>query len=477
MNRNKKGFTIVELVIVIAILAILAAVLIPTFASLVKKANEANAQTEAKNLITEMLANILGRGDEAADLVIVTKKGNEAYVYGYDVSAGQFIAYKDNPVTLPEGNDFYGQAEKICENLKNKYTLKSVDVSGTWREKVTLNAADVAALGFKADETAVFANYDIVSLSQTVTAVNTVDELKTAINNGGYIVLSSNVTISESLEIPTNKNISVDLNGKKISSENPVFSVKGTLEINGTGTITSDSNAIEIYGGKCTLNGGDVFSTGKNRAVVYLEQNDTGVPTFIMNGGSLTLDRKDGMGFSLGTNNVSSSPSVAVINGGVLNGAIYWPISGSLTIGRVGGSNSDVTVSGKMALLACCGTVTINCGTFNSTMDGTDSHDTTEWVQENYTRYSGIPGYTGDAVMLVTGRSSGYVRYPLNVVINDGVFISDGVEYGLRIVDCNNGEQEVNITINGGTYTGGELGSVDYSAAKAGCVVDNRTNK
>ena len=477
MNRNKKGFTIVELVIVIAILAILAAVLIPTFASLVKKANEANAQTEAKNLITEMLANILGSGDEAADLVIVTKKGNEAYVYGYDVSAGQFIAYKDNPVTLPEGNDFYEQAEKICENLKNKYTLKSVDVSGTWREKVTLNAADVAALGFKADETAVFANYDIVSLSQTVTAVNTVDELKTAINNGGYIVLSSNVTISESLEIPTNKNISVDLNGKKISSENPVFSVKGTLEINGTGTITSDSNAIEIYGGKCTLNGGDVFSTGRNRAVVWLAQNDTGVPTFIMNGGSLTFDRSDGAGYSLSTNNALSSPSVAVINGGVLNGAIYWPSSGSLTIGRVGGSNSDVTVSGQVALIACCGTVTFNCGTFKTTFDGTDVHDDNEWVRKNYSQSTGMPGRTGDAVMLVTGRSSGYVRYPLNVVINDGVFISDGVEYGLRIVDCNNGEQEVNITINGGTYTGGELGSVDYSAAKAGCVVDNRANK
>ena len=314
-------------------------------------------------------------------------------------------------------------------------------------------------------------------LTQTVTAVNTVDELKTAINNGGYIVLNSDVTISESLEIPTDKNISVDLNGKKISSNRPVFQVKGTLEINGTGAIISDSNAIQICGGKCTLNGGDVFSTGKNRAVVYMEQNDTGVPTFIMNGGSLTLDRQDGMGFSLGTNNVSSSPSVAVINGGVLNGAIYWPISGSLTIGRVGGSNSDVTVSGKMALLACCGTVTINCGTFNSTMDGTDSHDTTEWVQENSTSHSGIPGYTGDAVMLVTGRSIGYAQYPLNVVINDGVFISDGVEYGLRIVDCNNVEQEVNITINGGTYTGGELGPVDYSAAKKGSVVDNRTNK
>lgn len=37
--RNKKGFTVVELVVVIAVIAILAAVLIPTFAALVKKAN------------------------------------------------------------------------------------------------------------------------------------------------------------------------------------------------------------------------------------------------------------------------------------------------------------------------------------------------------------------------------------------------------------------------------------------------------
>ena len=39
-RKNKKGFTIVELVIVIAVIAILAAVLIPTFSSLIKKANE-----------------------------------------------------------------------------------------------------------------------------------------------------------------------------------------------------------------------------------------------------------------------------------------------------------------------------------------------------------------------------------------------------------------------------------------------------
>ena len=37
MYRNRKGFTIVELVIVIAVIAILAAVLIPTFSSLTQK--------------------------------------------------------------------------------------------------------------------------------------------------------------------------------------------------------------------------------------------------------------------------------------------------------------------------------------------------------------------------------------------------------------------------------------------------------
>lgn len=39
MYRNRKGFTIVELVIVIAVIAILAAVLIPTFSSLTQRAN------------------------------------------------------------------------------------------------------------------------------------------------------------------------------------------------------------------------------------------------------------------------------------------------------------------------------------------------------------------------------------------------------------------------------------------------------
>ena len=42
-KNNRKGFTIVELVIVIAVIAILAGVLIPTFSGIVEKAKQALA--------------------------------------------------------------------------------------------------------------------------------------------------------------------------------------------------------------------------------------------------------------------------------------------------------------------------------------------------------------------------------------------------------------------------------------------------
>lgn len=50
MKTKKKGFTIVELVIVIAVIAILAAVLIPTFSGIIKKANESTDTQLVRNL-------------------------------------------------------------------------------------------------------------------------------------------------------------------------------------------------------------------------------------------------------------------------------------------------------------------------------------------------------------------------------------------------------------------------------------------
>ena len=81
MNKNcKKGFTIVELIIVIAVIAILAAVLIPTFSNLIKRANVANDTALVRNLNTALAA------DGAKQHETMREALAAANAFGYDVS-------------------------------------------------------------------------------------------------------------------------------------------------------------------------------------------------------------------------------------------------------------------------------------------------------------------------------------------------------------------------------------------------------
>lgn len=79
---NKKGFTIVELVIVIAVIAILAAVLIPTFSNVIESANKSADLSEAQNSLKAYSAYTSSKGHSLADgTVFKVKKSNRAYVF------------------------------------------------------------------------------------------------------------------------------------------------------------------------------------------------------------------------------------------------------------------------------------------------------------------------------------------------------------------------------------------------------------
>lgn len=83
-RNNKKGFTIVELVIVIAVIAILAGVLIPTFAGIVAKANASKALQEAQNAYKEAYALAIADGkiETVDEDGTVTKTGEETQTVG-----------------------------------------------------------------------------------------------------------------------------------------------------------------------------------------------------------------------------------------------------------------------------------------------------------------------------------------------------------------------------------------------------------
>ena len=108
-RNNKKGFTIVELVIVIAVIAILAAVLIPTFAGIIKKANLSADQQAVRQMNIALVA--ASATEKPADLDALVKTLADA---GYNSEDSLIPVTKDhvfywyktyNTIVLANGNE------------------------------------------------------------------------------------------------------------------------------------------------------------------------------------------------------------------------------------------------------------------------------------------------------------------------------------------------------------------------------------
>ena len=156
MKNNKRAFTIVELVIVIAVIGILAAVLIPTFSSLIQKANMNSDEAAVKSMNTYLSADeqINGKPASWQDAVKVLSKSNldaENYralssehqlVWDASINRVLYVEKTTQAVVYPEEYTADGMLDLGYE-YGNWTTLEGKMVADdSWRYNVSTNLGD-----------------------------------------------------------------------------------------------------------------------------------------------------------------------------------------------------------------------------------------------------------------------------------------------------------------------------------------------
>ena len=343
INSKKKGFTIVELVIVIAVIAVLAAVLIPTFSNLVKKANMSADQQAVRQMNTA-----LTMADAEKELESFEQAAEALDKAGYNAF--------DSLIPLTTGYKFYWLNEKDCVVLVDKdnnvvfpENLKDFDIAGA----ISKGEADNLKKGYLSD-------------------TSTSDNIEKAISKGQSVKLTADVNLkaSEQLIIPEGEDVIIDLNGKKLTndfkdnfSHKQAIENRGTLTIKGTGTISS--RGVNNYGTLIIEEGVTIEALDSNGGACVWGFSGS---TTIINGGVFEALYGDGTATNPGYDPhivyVANNANVTINNGQFIGDAFTYGIKvegGNLTI------NNGTFTHSRGCLAADSGTVIINGGSFTVT--------------------------------------------------------------------------------------------------------------
>lgn len=116
---NKKGFTLMEMLIVVAIIVILVAISIPTFSNSLESSKKA---TDAANFRSAKSALVMQTMNDAADKIVVA----DVACYYYDYEAGKFIKAASASAAATAAKD---KSEGECNKHADKYIRLDKDAS------------------------------------------------------------------------------------------------------------------------------------------------------------------------------------------------------------------------------------------------------------------------------------------------------------------------------------------------------------
>ena len=435
-NQNKRGFTLVELVIVIAVIAILAGVMIATFASVVNDAKESAELQEAQqaelaqkiddvtkklenpnwltwedfeNELAEQLASVNTDESLTADEV---KAVVETALNAYAASqANKETGITEDQINLIVERTLAGSMTQAqVESIVKKYSannLTQAQVSSIVNAAMAnnLTAADVryvvesALANVETDIDAIAATVNNISknaltkeqvaeivANYTVNKVVVSGEIKAEdladLPTGSVVEFAEDATVTENLVI--NNNITLALNEKTLAlGENKITTAEGTTVTISGGTITSAGRAVESDG-----------NIVLNNVVIDSAATD-GTAAFKSTNGVLILN-----------NTVIESDSLYTIYAG---GCSTVEINGGTYIGTV--SNNAKKVSGVQ--VNANSQLIINGGTF---VAPTETTPAIYWPTGTLTINAGE--FTADTTVIsICGGT---------VVVNGGTFTTTG---------------------------------------------------
>ena len=393
-HTNKKGFTIVELVIVIAVIAILAAVLIPTFSNLIKKANLSADQQAVRQMNTVLAAE----QDLGADIDRVI-----------DILAENGYNSKGALIPVTKGHAFFYYVDYACIVLVN---TEKGEVVYPAEVVYTDDAAKAINLEGSAKYIDVVAN-DAATLAQAIAG------------GSEKISLTTNMQFTAPATVNAGSNVTIDLGGNNLSTgARDNVSHHYGLDVYGTVTITNgtiDARGIQTYNnGKVIIGEGatvNAIDTNGGACVwnrVGCEVTITGGVFNALNGDC------DDVNDAAGTNEpgVINNSGTATITGGT-----FTAVSNCYLLVNTGNATIDggnFTAS-RGVIAAAGGTVEINGGTF-ATEEGATAHVV---YASNGQVVVNAGTFTGK--ICVDGKGTGSITLKAGVIVNDVTLANDVV--------------------------------------------------
>jgi len=292
-NTNKKrGFTLIELVVVVAVIAILAAVLVPTFTGIIDKANQSADETAVRNINTAIAGQDIG--DAQALKVALAAEG-----------------YNSDYIPLRKNNLFYWDTES---------------------NQVVLVSDGLVSFPKNVAGAAVKASWELLGAAKNFASISSDTALGTAAGKNSEVILNSDIVLNDTAPaIEVEKDLVVYLNGATITVPNDedgsgVFYVPngGKLTLNGEGTVNGVGNnnwnmAVWADGGEVVINGGTYTNVGATDDGTSGNGGSTHFDLiYVKNGGKVTIN---GGSFSCETpewtlNSNGGKPGVIIVNGG-----------------------------------------------------------------------------------------------------------------------------------------------------------------